>query len=114
MMGRKNVRTLAILVFLGSLAACSGGEEQAAPTNVQAQAETGVAAQVARLDEGQRNGVFERAIRASGAICTEVSQSERAQVRHGVMGWKAQCLNGDAHLIEILGDGTAKVTSRTH
>lgn len=76
--------------------------------------ETGAAAEVAKLDEAQRNGVLERAVRASGAACPTVAKSERTEVRHGVMGWKAECNNGTAHLIEIQADGTANVTSRTY
>lgn len=90
-----------------------GGREQAAADKAQ-RPETGATAAVSKLDEGQRNGVFEKAIRASGAACPGVSGSERAEIRPGVRGWKAQCDNGSAHLIQILSDGTAEVTSRTH
>lgn len=101
-------------VMLGlamTLAACGEAEQPAANVNMAAP-ETGAAAQVAKLDEATRNTVFEKAIRASGAACPVVSGSERATLTHGVKGWKAQCDNGTAHLIEILPDGTAKVTSR--
>ena len=108
------MRNWVVLAGLFS-AACGGNGDQITATDRQAAApETGAAAQVARLDEGQRNGVLERAIRASGAACPAVTRSERADVRHGVQGWKAACDNGTAHLIEVLADGTAKVTSRTH
>ncbi|MGE4324233.1 MAG: hypothetical protein AB7E60_14550 [Sphingobium sp.] len=96
-----------------TLAACGGGGADR-PVDNQAAAETGAAADVARLDETQRNGVLERAIRASGAACPMVASSERAEVRHAVTGWRAHCNNDTAHLLEILPDGTAKVTSRTH
>nr|WP_313803616.1 hypothetical protein [Sphingobium sp.] len=76
--------------------------------------ETGAAAEVAKLDEGLRNGVLEKAIKASGALCPSVKTSERAEVRPGIRGWKAECDNGTAHLIEIQADGTANVTSRTY
>jgi len=98
-----------------ALASCGGGggEDQAvAPVN-RSMPETGAAAQVAQLDEGLRNGVFEKAIRDSGTACPSVTDSQRAEIRPGVRGWKAQCNNGSAHLIEITPDGTANVTSRT-
>ena len=72
------------------------------------------AAQVAQLTPEQRNGVFEKAIRDSGVACPAVTGSERTEIRPGVKGWKAQCDNDSAHLIEITPDGTAKVTSRTY
>ena len=102
-----------VLASVFALMACGKSGEDVTATDRQAAPETGAAAQVARLDEAQRNGVLERAIRASGAVCATVSRSERTEVRHGVKGWKAQCDNGTAHLIEIQSDGTAKVTSRT-
>ena len=80
----------------------------------QAIAESGAAAQVAQLTPEQRNGVFEKAIRDSGVACPAVTGSERTEIRPGVKGWKAQCDNDSAHLIEITPDGTAKVTSRTY
>ena len=76
--------------------------------------DTGAAAQVAKLDEATRNGVLEKAIKASGAICPSVTGAERADIRPGVRGWKAQCDNDTAHLIEIQPDSTARVTSRTY
>ncbi|MFY9349972.1 MAG: hypothetical protein WBL20_04600 [Sphingobium sp.] len=100
-----------VLGWAMTLAACGEAEQPAASANATAP-ETGAAAQVAGLDEATRNTVFEKAIRASGAPCPVVSGSERATLAHGVKGWKAQCDNGTAHLIEILPDGTAKVTSR--
>ena len=110
----KKMRKMIVLAAAMTLMSCSGGGETVAPADNQATLETGAAAQVAKLDDEQRNGVLERAIRASGAPCPAVTGSERTEVRHGVKGWKAQCNDSSAHLIEILSDGTAKVTSRTH
>lgn len=104
-----------ILSLLGVLAACGdGGADRAVADNVAALPETGAAAQVAKLDPDVRGGVFAKAIRDSGAVCPDVTQSDRTEIRKGVRGWKAQCNDGSAHLIQILPDGTAEVTSRTH
>lgn len=105
-------RTLTMLAALLVLAACGGEAPDEQPR--QPVAETGAAAEVTRLDETQRNGVLERAIRASGAACPAVTGSERIEVRPGVMGWRARCNDDSAHLIAISADGTADVTSRTH
>lgn len=106
------MRILMALTAALALISCGGGDEKTAPTNNQAKPMTGAIAQVAGLSELQRNGVFLRAIRDSGIACQEVSGSERIKLGDGVMGWRAKCENGNAHLIEILNDGTAKVTSR--
>ena len=108
------MRKWMILAGVFSLMACGESSEKITAVDNQAAPESGAAAQVARLDETQRNGVLERAVRASGEACPTVTRSERTEVQHGVMGWKAQCNDGTAHLIEIQADGTANVTSRTH
>ncbi len=101
--------------LLAALAGCGeAATDQAAASGDQTMAESGAAAQVAKLTPEQRNGVFEKAIRDSGVACPTVTASERADIRPGVKGWKAQCDNDSAHLIEITPDGTAKVTSRTY
>ncbi len=97
-----------------TLALMSCGESETPERRVTPAPDSGAAAAVAKLDEDARNGVFERAIRASGAACPSVTASERAEIRTGVRGWKAQCDNDTAHLIEVQADGTANVTSRTH
>lgn len=106
------MRKWMVLAGVFSLVACGESGEKITAVDTRRAPETGAAATVARLDEEQRNGVLERAVRASGAICPTVFRSTRTEVRHGVMGWKAQCDNGTAHLIEIQADGTANVTSR--
>lgn len=106
------MRILMVLAATLALISCSGDEEKTATTNNQAAPVTNAIAQVADLSDLQRNGVFLRAIRDSGIACQEVSGSERIELANGVMGWRAKCENGNAHLIEILNDGTAKVTSR--
>lgn len=108
------MRTVILLAAALSLMSCSDGGEPIAAVDNHAEPETGAAAAVARLDPDQRDGVLQKAIRASGAQCPAVTGSERTEVRTGVRGWKAQCDNGTAHLIEVLADGTAKVTSRTY
>lgn len=98
------------------LVSCGGGgtdDTGIAARNIAAP-DTGAAAQVAKLDDETRNGVLEKAIKASGAACPSVTRSERADIRPGVRGWRAQCDNDSAHLIEIAADGTGKVTSRTY
>lgn len=109
------MRIIPYLAALLTLTAC-GQAPDPAPAKKQApQVESGAAAKVAALDETLRNGVLAKAIRASGqSDCLSVTRSERTTMMNGAPGWKAECDNDTAHLIEILSDGTAKVTSRTH
>lgn len=107
------MRTFLMLAPMLVLVSCGGNESDTSAAHID-QPDTGAAAQVAKLDPDLRNGVLEKAIKASGVACPSVTGSERAEIRPGVKGWKAQCNNDSAHLIEILPDGTAKVTSRTY
>lgn len=106
------MRSFMIVTAFLTLTACGGEAPEDPPRKPVA--ETGAAAEVTKLDETQRNGVLERAIRASGAACTTVTTSERIEVRPGIMGWRARCSDDSAHLVAIRADGTADVTSRTH
>jgi len=108
------MRKMIVLAAAFTLMSCGGSSENMPAAKADAAPETGAAAEVAKLDEALRNGVLEKAIKASGALCPSVTRSERAEPRPGVKGWKAQCDNGTAHLIEIHADGTADVTSRTY
>ena len=96
----------AMVPMIATLAGCGEpARDQAVTGGNQAIAESGAAAQVAQLTPEQRNGVFEKAIRDSGVACPAVTGSERTEIRPGVKGWKAQCDNDSAHLIEITPDG---------
>jgi hypothetical protein len=102
---------LAIGVLL-ALAACGSGDDPLPTRETGPAPLSDFALKVSKLTEVQRNGVFLRAIRDSGIACQEVLASESIEIRSGVMGWRAQCQNGSPHLVEILADGTAKITSR--
>lgn len=106
------MRTLLALVTSLALISCGGNDDQVPANTMSASRSTGAIAKVAGLNDLQRNGVFLRAIRDSGIACQEVLTSEHIKLGNGNMGWRAKCENGNAHLIEILDDGTAKVTSR--
>lgn len=110
---RSLILSALMLALPMALSACGESAEQPVVANVAAP-ETGAAAQVAALTDDLRNGVFAKAIRDGGVACPEVTSAERAEITPGVKGWRAHCNNDSAHLIQILPDGTAKVTSRTH
>ena len=65
--------------------------------------------QLAALPEGQRNGVFIRAIRDSGADCQQVESSESAGEYQGLPLWRAYCSDGASFTIVIANGGTAQV-----
>ncbi|MFV0624484.1 hypothetical protein ACBY01_10800 [Sphingomonas sp. ac-8] len=96
------------------LAACGGSkapEPTAADNAATAQATQELDAKVAALSEGQRNGVFIRAIRDAGVSCQGVTASERAADAKAT--WTATCSDGSRHIIAFTPDGMAKVTSMT-
>ncbi len=108
------MRTLSALMTAFLLISCGDSGQEARQAQEAAAKPNVPAAQVAALPPLQRNGVFLRAIRDSDIPCQDVAQSEAITIAKDKPGWRAQCTNGDGHLIEILPDGTARVTSRAH
>ncbi|WP_066482469.1 MULTISPECIES: hypothetical protein [unclassified Sphingomonas] len=67
-------------------------------------------AEVAKLNEGQRNGVMIRAIRDAGIACQGVTATVPiGSDSPGV--WRATCQDGASHVIQINPDGSANVVS---
>ena len=64
---------------------------------------------IAALPEGQRNGVFVRAIQDAGEECQHVESSEPAGEHQGFPVWNATCLGGGTWTIVIMNNGTAQV-----
>jgi hypothetical protein len=94
------------------LAGC--GDRRAEETNRAAAAPSGDAAnQLAALPEGQRNGVFIRAIRDAGQECQHVESSVRAGEYEGNPVWSAQCAGGDSWTIVVTPDGTAQLVNES-
>ena len=94
------------------LAGC--GDQRAEQTNRAAEAPLGDAAnQLAALPEGQRNGVFIRAIRDAGQECQHVESSVRAGEYEGNPVWSAQCAGGDSWTIVVTPDGTAQLVNES-
>jgi len=94
------------------LAGC--GDQRAEETNRAAAAPSGDAAnQLAALPEGQRNGVFIRAIRDAGQECQHVESSVRAGEYEGNPVWSAQCAGGDSWTIVVTPDGTAQLVNES-
>ena len=94
-----------------ALAGC-GGEQSDEPAN-SAEVNQGVdvANQLAALPEGQRNGVFIRAIRDAGEDCQHVIASSRAGEYQGRPVWSAQCDGGGSWSIVVTRDGTAQLVN---
>lgn len=94
------------------LAACGGG------TDAPAQPDTGAAdnaavvnvqAQVANLNDTQRNMMLIRAIRDADIECQQVTESERME-GEGLI-YRTRCSDGTDHIVAITPDGTAQIVS---
>ena len=97
------------------LAGCGPGAEQnavtnAAPSNVAAADDA--ANKVLALNDRERNAVFVRALIDSNLPCDGVTASTRMPDQNGRPVWRAECKNGDKHIISITPDGTAEIVSR--
>lgn len=93
---------------LAALAGCGEVEAPSADQNA-AVSQGDFQNQVAALPEGQRNGVFIRAIRDAGEECQHVERSERAGEHQGLPVWTAYCAEGSRWTIVVTNDGSATV-----
>lgn len=71
---------------------------------------TNYVAEVLALEEGQRLGVFFRAIRDAGLPCQQVVSAEIEPTMNPIT-WRATCEDGADHLISLTEDGTANILS---
>ncbi|HWT13632.1 MAG TPA: hypothetical protein VN231_12815 [Allosphingosinicella sp.] len=100
--------TAAIAAFLIAAAGC--GEQAEAPANVAAApGDADVQNRLAAMPEGQRNGVFIRAIRDARQECQHVESSVPAGEHQGFPVWNATCSGGGTWTIVVMNDGTATV-----
>lgn len=73
-----------------------------------------ITARVLAMGNGERNGVFARALMDAELPCDGVISSERMADQDGQPLWRAKCRPpGGSHLIQITADGTANIVSRT-
>jgi hypothetical protein len=103
----------AALPLLALLAACNGQSpaNDTAPVNEAAAATNGTdAAAIRALPVGQRNAVFLRAVRDSGADCQEVTQATEQPVASGPATWAVSCDRQGRFVVAIDTAGTATVT----
>lgn len=102
------MRTI-LLASVLMLAACQGSPP--APENAAEEAGGALNTQnqIESLAEGERNGVFIRAIRDAGQDCQFVESSERAGNYQDFPMWRARCDNGRTYTIVIANGGEAQV-----
>ena len=104
------MRTILIATGLAlALAGCGGDRSEAPANTAEANSSVDVANQLAALPEGQRNGVFIRAIRDAGEDCQHVIASSRSGEYQGMPVWSAQCDGGGSWTIVVTRDGTAQL-----
>lgn len=89
------------LAGCGSPSAPSANESAADPLSTENQ--------IAGLAEGQRNGVFIRAIRDAGLDCQHVESSAPAGSHDGFPVWRATCEGGRSYTLVIGNAGTVQI-----
>lgn len=89
------------------LAGC--GSPTAPPTNQTAADPQSTENQITSLAEGQRNGVFIRAIRDAGLDCQHVESSAPAGSHEGFPLWRATCEGGRSYTLVIGNAGTVQI-----
>lgn len=70
-------------------------------------------AAIQNLSQTEQQGVFLRAIRDADLPCRDVISVEQVEPMQKLPTWRAQCDQGDAHLIIVKPDGNAQIVSRT-
>jgi hypothetical protein len=94
-------------IALTALAGCNKAEEPKNVTSIEVP-EGNAETRIASMPEGERNGVFIRAIRDAGLPCQSVKTSAAGAPVQGQPSWSARCDSGD-YVIVIGKDGTAAV-----
>jgi hypothetical protein len=94
-----------IAAFACAVAGCGGAE---APAN-KATGEEDFQARILAMPEGQRNGVFVRAIRDARQTCQRVDSSAPAASVRGRPVWTAVCQGGESYTLVILPGGNVQV-----
>ena len=101
------MRVAPLIALAAALAACGSNRQD--DNASAARAPEPVGTRVAALSEGQRNGVFIRAIRDAGLDCQHVQRSAPAGSAGEVPLWRATCQGGLDYMIAIGADGTAQI-----
>ena len=68
---------------------------------------------IQNLSQTEQQGVFLRAIRDADLPCRDVISVEQVEPMQKQPTWRAQCDQGEAHLIMVKPDGNAQIVSRT-
>ena len=99
----KKILGAAMLLML--MAGCNKQE----PTAPATEASTSYEAQLQAMPEGQRNGVFIRAIRDAELACQHVERSTAQAPQNGMPVWQATCSDGSVWTIVIGPTGVAQI-----
>lgn len=97
--------TLAAAVALAGCAKSEPADQATANTA----ATTDYLAKIEALPEGQREGVFLRAIRDAGQPCQGVTKAQSTKTGDGKPAWAATCTDGPNYVLVLGQDGTMTV-----
>ncbi len=99
----------AVTAAIAALAASACDAPVSEPANRTTTGPEAIQNQLMAMPEGQRNGVFIRAIRDARQECQHVESSEPAGEHQGFPVWNATCAGGGTWTIVVMNDGNATV-----
>ena len=99
----------AVTAAIAALAASGCDAPVSEPANQATTGPEAIQNQLMAMPEGQRNGVFIRAIRDARQECQHVESSEPAGEHQGFPVWNATCAGGGTWTIVVMNDGNATV-----
>ncbi|MDE0879056.1 MAG: hypothetical protein OSB00_10405 [Sphingomonas bacterium] len=99
------------LVALTGCAKSAPADNVAAENPAQNASTVNYLARIEALPQGQKEGVFLRAIRDSGQQCQGVSKAQSTETTGGSPAWMTTCTDGPAYVLVLGKDGMMNVTS---
>ncbi len=103
------MKKVALIAVLACGAAGCGGAGEAPANKAAGAGEEDFQARILAMPEGQRNGVFIRAIRDARQSCQGVDSSAPAAPVRGRPVWTAICQGGESYTLVILPGGNVQV-----
>lgn len=107
---------MAILTGAALLVGCGGASDGPQPDPAASKTPAGLSEtqeRIVALPKRLQDGVMLRAIRDAGLTCQQVTELTRVETRADRIRWRVVCDSTEPYVVEITGDGTAQIRSRS-